>query len=338
MSGFYRSAAVQPVVDAWLDFGGVPSELLDELGVSEVAMLDPCAWIARGACFRLANELSARSGDANIGLHLAEQVNWRTLGCWASQIVSAPTLGRALWHASRKLGLLETPSQLEVLADHDRSCLVFTYEPPFEDRPDQFLFADLLTMKRIFSFTAEPVAVSVRTVLGKPRDADEVIRLLGSDIEFDAPANELVFDTAALSVPMRDDAREFSLNAAQGGDKCRTAHDVASVIGRRLEYEPLTISLVAGQLGMNVRTVQRHLGLWNISFEALLDQYRRQHALELLLKQRRPVTDVAFRLGYSDAGHFSRAFKRWFGVPPSHCNEILIPLAQPEAGSLPADF
>lgn len=312
--------------------------MLDELGVSEVAMLDPCAWIARGACFRLTNELSARSGDADIGLHLAEKVDWRTLGCWAAQIISAPTLGRALWHASRNLGLLERPSRLALLADYGQSCLSFTYQPPFEDRPDQFLFADLLTLKRIFSFTAEPVAVSIRTVLGKPRDTDEVMRLLGPDIEFGAQANVLVFDTAALSMPMRDDAREFVLNAAQCGDKRQTAHDVASVIGRRLEYEPLTISLVAGQLGMNVRTVQRHLGLWNISFEALLEQYRRQHALELLLQQRRPVTDVAFRLGYSDAGHFSRAFKRWFGVPPSDCDQILIPLVQPDAGSLPAAF
>jgi AraC-like DNA-binding protein len=110
---------------------------------------------------------------------------------------------------------------------------------------------------------------------------------------------------------------------------------VASVIARRLEFEPLTISLIARHLGMSVRTVQRHLGLWDVSFEALLDQYRRQHALELLRQRRLSVTDTAFRLGYSDSGHFTRAFKRWFGVPPSRCAEVP---SSPPGPSLRADF
>ncbi|MGK7754318.1 MULTISPECIES: helix-turn-helix domain-containing protein [unclassified Roseovarius] len=29
------------------------------------------------------------------------------------------------------------------------------------------------------------------------------------------------------------------------------------------------------------------------------------------------VTDIAQRLGYSDAAHFSRAFRRWTGTTPS---------------------
>ncbi len=44
---------------------------------------------------------------------------------------------------------------------------------------------------------------------------------------------------------------------------------------------------------------------------------RMTHAAELLRNTNLLVKDVADRLGYSDAFHFSRAFKRVFGLPPN---------------------
>ncbi|HMP75510.1 MAG TPA: AraC family transcriptional regulator [Kiritimatiellia bacterium] len=44
---------------------------------------------------------------------------------------------------------------------------------------------------------------------------------------------------------------------------------------------------------------------------------RMAHAAELLRNSNLLVKDVADRLGYSDAFHFSRAFKRVFGLPPN---------------------
>ncbi|MEV4130220.1 helix-turn-helix domain-containing protein [Nocardia sp. NPDC049707] len=47
---------------------------------------------------------------------------------------------------------------------------------------------------------------------------------------------------------------------------------------------------------------------------------RRLNACHRELTRARPtdtVTDVAFRWAFTDAGHFSRAFKQSFGVTPS---------------------
>jgi AraC-like DNA-binding protein len=37
----------------------------------------------------------------------------------------------------------------------------------------------------------------------------------------------------------------------------------------------------------------------------------------LLGQERATVVDTAFVLGFSEVSAFSRAFKRWFGVPPA---------------------
>ena len=67
---------------------------------------------------------------------------------------------------------------------------------------------------------------------------------------------------------------------------------------------------------MNLRTMQRHLGAWGVTFEQLLEDLRLHHALIGLQEERLSVTDVAFHLGYSDAAHFTRAFRRWTGTAP----------------------
>ena len=47
------------------------------------------------------------------------------------------------------------------------------------------------------------------------------------------------------------------------------------------------------------------------------EDVRRSLAIDHLKSARFSVEEVAYRLGYSDAANFRRAFKRWESVPPS---------------------
>jgi AraC-like DNA-binding protein len=58
------------------------------------------------------------------------------------------------------------------------------------------------------------------------------------------------------------------------------------------------------------------MAAWGVTFEQLLDDFRLHHALIMLRDDEHSITDVAFDLGYSDAAHFTRAFRRWTGVTP----------------------
>jgi AraC-like DNA-binding protein len=104
----------------------------------------------------------------------------------------------------------------------------------------------------------------------------------------------------------------------------RLAADPASVSGRvRAEVEAAMVTgsvdatAVAKRLGMSERSLRRALAGDGTSFRHVLEAARKDRAADLLGRSGTSVTDVAFLLGFSEVSAFTRAFRRWFGVPPT---------------------
>lgn len=74
---------------------------------------------------------------------------------------------------------------------------------------------------------------------------------------------------------------------------------------------------VAAHLCVSPQTLHRYLQQEGSSFQQLLDESRKDHAIELLERQHLSVEAAAQRLGFSEARSFSRAFKHWTGLSPS---------------------
>ena len=79
---------------------------------------------------------------------------------------------------------------------------------------------------------------------------------------------------------------------------------------------PIRIEEVARALGYSRQTLYRRLKAEGATFEKVLDDLRRRVALRLVRKDGVPVKEAAWRLGFSEAAAFSRAFKRWTGKSP----------------------
>jgi AraC-like DNA-binding protein len=73
---------------------------------------------------------------------------------------------------------------------------------------------------------------------------------------------------------------------------------------------------VARVLRMSARTLSRRLAGEGTTFNALVEQVRRERAIELLRDPKVSLTEVAFLLGFSHVESFYRAFKRWTGTTP----------------------
>lgn len=78
-----------------------------------------------------------------------------------------------------------------------------------------------------------------------------------------------------------------------------------------------TIEAVATALGLSVRTVQRRLESEGTTFGALLDETRREAALEYLRDPQIAIKEAAYRVGFSEPSTFYRAFRRWTGATPA---------------------
>jgi AraC-like DNA-binding protein len=89
-----------------------------------------------------------------------------------------------------------------------------------------------------------------------------------------------------------------------------------SIMSNLMQDKFPSVRSTAALLNLQVRTLQRHLRDWGTTFEQLLDDSRRERAFSLLGSGEYTITESAFLLGYSDAAHFTRAFRRWTGMSP----------------------
>lgn len=79
----------------------------------------------------------------------------------------------------------------------------------------------------------------------------------------------------------------------------------------------LNLETLAEQVGSSPRTIQRHLRNARTSYKSLADQARFNAALQRVIGTNDSMTEIAMDLMYGDPSSFTRAFRRWTGMPPS---------------------
>ena len=77
------------------------------------------------------------------------------------------------------------------------------------------------------------------------------------------------------------------------------------------------IDALAEKIGMSARTLRRRLKNEGSTFREVLKEIRYGLAREYLANTHLPMDEISLLLGYTEAGNFSHAFKRWSGLSPS---------------------
>jgi AraC-like DNA-binding protein len=106
----------------------------------------------------------------------------------------------------------------------------------------------------------------------------------------------------------------------------RAPQDLPQIIGAALReaqgnYPSLTVT--AAQFCVSPRTLKRRLQSQGVRFRELLDAARYRDAAQLLRHSESTVEQIALAVGYSCPANFSRAFRRWSGMPPGIYREAL---------------
>lgn len=73
----------------------------------------------------------------------------------------------------------------------------------------------------------------------------------------------------------------------------------------------LSLADAARTLGFSPRSLQRRLARLGLTFEMMVDDWRRTTARHYLRENGLSVAEIAVLLGYSHPAHFIRAFRRW---------------------------
>ena len=177
--------------------------------------------------------------------------------------------------------------------------------------------------RRVLEFTGQRVR-GIRLPHAPLGPRDEYARLLGVPVQFEAATASAVFDDELLATPCRGhDPNLYRVVRAHAElllerlprDPSMRGQVRRLVLGVIAQGEP-EMATVARTLGTSERSLQRRLQEEGTSFREVVDEARRELALGYLGDRRLAVSEVAYLLGYAEAGAFVRAFKRWTGRTP----------------------
>jgi AraC-like DNA-binding protein len=176
------------------------------------------------------------------------------------------------------------------------------------------------------------------------RRADEPMlhRAFRCPIQFDSPVDRLVLDESLLARPFVTRNADVvamlvpSLEAALAETTAsRTiAEDVRVALRHRMTGDRPSVEKMARTMGLSPRTLQRRLGELGTSYQALLDDVRRDASRRLLANTDLDASEIAFLLGFEELNSFSRAFHGWEGSTPTrwrdeHASRSAMPAQRP---------
>jgi AraC-like DNA-binding protein len=178
---------------------------------------------------------------------------------------------------------------------------------------------------------------AVRAFDVSPLDAgllDAVVRLVRL---LDSPAEEarflrpLITREIVYRLLMGEQGGRLRQIAVLGGH----THRIARALERlRKDFDrPLRIEDIARELGMSVSGFHHHFkAVTAMSPLQFQKRMRLQEARRLMLGEDLDAASAGHRVGYGDASHFTREYKRLFGAPPARDVERLREAATVSAG------
>jgi AraC-like DNA-binding protein len=325
---FHMSARVgAAIVNAAAALGAEPTELAANVGFDPKDAEDPEALMSSVTEEALWREGARLLHDDDFGLHVAELLRPGSFDVLDYVVRNAPTLREAFARWARYNRL-----------EHDVAVFTLIDQGPVvriehtliggavqhRHSAESTLAAQVVAAEQLTGMRLMPQAVEFRHAA--PLSLKEHVRIFGVAPRFLAPVNAIVWAREALERPVRAadaalsrllerhaDALLASLPSPSQGHADR----LRVWLIRNLEEGDTTLARAAAELKLSERSLQRRLAEQGLSFDGLLDEVRHALALRYLADPKIAISALAYRLGYSDASAFHRAFRRWTGTSPS---------------------
>lgn len=94
--------------------------------------------------------------------------------------------------------------------------------------------------------------------------------------------------------------------------------EVLNAIEHNLTNEQFGVEVLSEMIGMSVNHLNRKLkALIDQTAGKLIRSMRLQRAADLLKQKAVTISEIAYDMGFSSPNHFTRSFKKQFGVSPS---------------------
>ena len=256
---------------------------------------------------------------------------WGSYGMLIRASMGAPTLGVALKRWCRHHGLICDNVALSLQTQGHSACIVLQAREPLGDLLEFCMVSLLRNLHGVACWLIDSRLALQRAEFpfARPPHADVYPTIFPGLAQFDAAAGDLSaarlwLDARYLELPLRRDEKALRqlLQRALPLTVRQYRRDrllVAQVRQALLQHAQAShnAQALAALLHLSVRTLHRQLKDEGTSLQAIKDEVRREHAMELLHRSRKPIKQVAAAVGFMNEKSFIRAFKAWTGQTPA---------------------
>jgi len=320
-------ATIGQIVARLLEMYGLDAPTMFERHGIDLALLsNPDARIPSRTWDSLTRDAAGQIADPAFGLLAARCWHPSNLGVLGYAWLSSSTLRTGLGRLVRYWRLLGEASSTRLEESSAGLMVVLARQAPDPVSAAvtvDFVMSLLVDMCRMNAGSSlRPIAVHLRRV--RPDNGEAYRRYFGCVVHFDADEDSFTLSRrdADRSLPSSNRQIAATLDRVLAE---RLAHlDKSDVVARcqahlfeQMYSGEISEDVMAEQLHMSRRTLQRKLADADLTFQKLVDDTRRDLAMRHLDDPRHSITDVTFLLGFSQQSAFTRAFKRWTGMSPT---------------------
>lgn len=322
--------AVEMLLGGAVSRGKDPRALLRQAGIDPAVYGNPAMAIDGRELFRLVRRAQVSLDDSFLGFfaerfRLALELE-RTL-----TYLHCETFGESIRVSIRFTQALSEdigPQLIEDRAGLKHVCVYHTVDGV--DR-DIFVWLRFVWIFQWFSWLiGRPLRLrGVFVRAAKPVQANGFDRfaLFGCPIHYGASIDALCYDRADLGAPLvhRTLAEYDEYNASEpdwfatptGRSTWRARTEQVLAELQRAQIWSASIETVAQRLHSRSRRLRRNLAEDGESFQSIRKRLRGEIAGAYLLATELPITEVGYRVGFSEPGSFTRNFADWAGMTPS---------------------
>jgi len=321
MASLIRSASLAGYVDIARSSGLDAYRMMRAAGLSPSCLHDPEIRISVAAVRRLL-ESSANEGNIpDLGLRMAESRRLSNLGPVSLLLREEPTARKAVDLLLRHMRLLNQ-SLLTRLEEADGLVII----------RHELDMGEAVSVRQAMELAVGVMYRTLKELLGPewaprrvcfthapPRSLVNHLRVFGRFVEFGCDFNGIVCSASDLEArnPSADPAMaryaQQYLHSLLAEPDATTTDRVRRLAHLLLPTHRCTVEAIAEQLGVDRRTIHRHLARDGTTFTEVLRGVRSEHAVRYLEDASRPMSEIADALGFSALSALSRWFKGEFG-------------------------
>jgi len=274
---------------------------------------------------RVFNCAAVLTDDRQFGSRVGRRIALEDFGPFAEYALTGETLRELIDRATSAQTLHSSESMLDLRVVGGRALWRLRYRANAERTVEHHAQRSLMQMlagvlrsigargEDIDIHIAEPYAAEARDL---ERRLDVKVLPRANDYELTFPSRWLdnAIPVAGLSLLLPDDVlaryreRPLPKTLAEAVLFALEAQDAPPGAG---------IEIAAAEIGLQPRTLQRNLRNEGLTYREIVQAVRMVRARRLLASAQMPLSEVAFRVGYTDVSNFHRAFLTSTGVTPA---------------------